>query len=95
MTDFFVRVELHGATGGDYELLHQRMIAAGFFRAITASDGRTLRLPTAEYHVILPDTTTAENVRAIAFTIASAIKTGPWVLAMKAIDWSLISQVVA
>jgi len=92
MADFFVRVELHGATGAEYEELHQRMRAAGFFRAIVAATGRTLQLPDAEYHSILPDGQTAPNVRDRVKVIADSVKPGAWVLAMKTVDWALHSR---
>lgn len=51
MAGFFTRVELHHSSSpSDYETLHAAMLAAGFYRAITASDGKAYHLPTAEYH---------------------------------------------
>lgn len=53
MAGFFTRVELHhSSSSSDYETLHAAMLAVGFYRAITASDGKTYHLPTAEYHCV-------------------------------------------
>jgi hypothetical protein len=53
MAGFFTRVELHhSSSSSDYETLHAAMLAAGFYRAITASDGKIYHLPTAEYHCV-------------------------------------------
>ena len=49
MTRFTVRVELHRANDRDYAVLHLAMEQRGFMRTITADDGRTYHLPTAEY----------------------------------------------
>jgi hypothetical protein len=49
MADFTTRVELHGATYSDYEVLHSAMQAEGFSRLILASDDKYYQLPTAEY----------------------------------------------
>jgi hypothetical protein len=49
MAKFTVRVELHAASYSDYETLHASMERRGFSRQITADDGRTFHLPTAEY----------------------------------------------
>jgi hypothetical protein len=64
MSDFFVRVELHGASRADYELLHARMTAAGLFRAINngISPFNSV-LTTAEYTVMLCDGITAADPR--------------------------------
>lgn len=50
MANFTVRVELHKAEWADYETLHAAMEAKGFSRVITAGDGKTYRLPWAEYN---------------------------------------------
>jgi hypothetical protein len=47
---YTVRVELHGATGEDYETLHSAMEDVGFLRYIADSDGTKYELPTAEYN---------------------------------------------
>ncbi len=49
MTQFIVRVELHGAVySADYDTLHIAMAAAGFSHIISAN-GSKYYLPTAEY----------------------------------------------
>jgi hypothetical protein len=49
MARFTTRVELHSASYSDYEALHAAMARRGFSRYITADDGKTYQLPTAEY----------------------------------------------
>lgn len=49
MAKFTTRVELHDADEDDYEDLHEYMASEGFSRTIDASDGKTYRLPPAEY----------------------------------------------
>ena len=49
MSQFTVRVELHGAQWVDYETLHAAMERQGFSRVIKGPDGRTYQLPSAEY----------------------------------------------
>jgi hypothetical protein len=50
MAKFTTRIELHSATYSDYETLHAAMERRGFSRQITADDGKTYHLPTAEYN---------------------------------------------
>jgi hypothetical protein len=64
MAKFLVRVELHGADWDDYETLHAEMAERGFSREITADDGRTYQLPTAEY--VIHSDLGLEGVRALA-----------------------------
>ena len=54
MTNFTVRIELHGADEADYENLHEAMERRGFVRWIE-SDGGRYRLPTAEYNLVDAD----------------------------------------
>jgi len=49
MAKFTTRVELHAADDDDYDDLHGYMAEEGFSRTIDASDGKTYRLPPAEY----------------------------------------------
>lgn len=49
MAAFVTRVELHGASPGDYELLHVEMASKHFRRFIVASDGRSYALPSGTY----------------------------------------------
>jgi hypothetical protein len=50
MSFFVVRIELHNATGRDYDVLHAAMQHVGFHVRITHR-GVTYHLPTAEYAV--------------------------------------------
>ena len=51
MALFITRVELHDATIQDYVNLHTHMATEGYSTTIRGSDGRTYRLPPAEYHL--------------------------------------------
>jgi hypothetical protein len=51
MARFIVRVELHGATGTDYDKLHEAMEKVGFSRVVQGGNGVRVHLPTAEYFV--------------------------------------------
>lgn len=46
---FLARVELHGATRGEYEPLHVAMSRSGFRRDVVTGTGNRLMLPPAEY----------------------------------------------
>jgi len=95
MTDFTVRVELHGATGQDYDALHEAMEAAGYRRYINGFDssGRSgfWALPTAEYDCTGEAAATAASIRDQAKRIADGVKPGGWCLVTEAGDraWSL------
>jgi hypothetical protein len=47
---YTTRVELHRASGDDYENLHAAMLRQGFSRKIQSDDGTWYHLPTAEYN---------------------------------------------
>ncbi|GBR12793.1 type V toxin-antitoxin system endoribonuclease antitoxin GhoS [Gluconobacter frateurii] len=49
MTTFIVRIELHNAFGSDYTNLHHAMSSEGFSNTIHGDDGKTYKLPTAQY----------------------------------------------
>lgn len=49
MPQFTTRVELHRATGEDYEELHAAMEKRGFSRTIVSGKGVRYDLPMAEY----------------------------------------------
>jgi hypothetical protein len=50
MAHYTTRVELHDATEENYQTFHAEMEELGFTRTITAHDGTTYRLPSAEYN---------------------------------------------
>lgn len=79
MPAFTIRIELHKATGEDYDKLHKKMEADGFSRTITSSDGKEYHLPTAEY-AFKHDTMSAAEVRDKAYAVAKAVKDKPAVL---------------
>lgn len=93
MTDFTVRIEMHGATSEDYELLHARMQEKGFERYVSGrstTDGSlgTWILPTGEYN--FSSTLEAKSVRDLAKEVADGIRSGSWCLvtAASARSWS-------
>jgi len=70
VTDYLVRVELHGANYSHYELLHKAMAAKGFSRSIRGNDGKNYALPTAEH--VISSTGDGAAVRAAADSAAAA-----------------------
>lgn len=72
MTAFTTRIELHGATGSDYEDLHGQMARQGFTRTIVSNDGIRYQLPTAEYN--MEAQLARADVLARAKAAASAVK---------------------
>jgi len=94
MADFFVRVELRGATEAHHRLLDERMRAAGYYQAIQATNG-IYRLPTAEYHTVLEDPVTEIQVRDAIQKVADRVKPGAWVLAIKASRWAITSEAIS
>jgi len=76
MTNYTIRVELHGAEGGDkYEKLHEAMKAQGFSKTITI-DGATYELPTAEYS-LRSNSTSKQAVLKKAETAANKVQPKP------------------
>ena len=49
MQKFITRVELHGASPGDYELLHVEMASRHFARTVISNDGKSYTLPSGTY----------------------------------------------
>ena len=49
MTEFTVRVELHGAEWEDYDALRVEMLAEGFAATVSGSGGAAYELPAGEY----------------------------------------------
>lgn len=82
MASFTVRIELHGATGEDYNRLHAAMEAAGYQRYVAGvtQDGKSghWALPTAEYDY--SSSASAYAVRDHAKAIADTIKPESWCL---------------
>src|SRR5438034_883242 len=64
MAAFMVRVELHGATEADYEVLHEAMEEVGFSRKVQGESRTWYHLPTAEYHLEGKYTTAAVIAKA-------------------------------
>ena len=82
MSNFTVRVELHGANESHYELLHAYMAAAGFFKFVSGAtpcgESGTWKLPTAEYDY--SSERSAADVRDAVKLLADSVKPGAWVL---------------
>ena len=90
MAIFTTRVEMHGATGEEYERLHELLASYGFNRTIEGvdDDGRrhTYALPTAEYNSASAET--AATVRRRVQQLAATIRKDPWVLVTEATNRS-------
>lgn len=84
MAIFTVRVEMHGATGADYERLHAAMGARGFRRQITSDQRVAYDLPTAEYDQTNRPTGSAA-VRDEVVAIAKTVHPDPSVLVTEAV----------
>lgn len=82
MSDFTVRVELHGALDNHYLMLHDRMAALGFNRFATGKDASgnpgKWHLPSGEY--VGTNDGTAAEVRDMVKRMADGVKPGAWVL---------------
>lgn len=93
MSSFTIRVELHGASADQYELLHTMMNLQGFKRTIagtnTSGAPGVWKLPSGEYDYSSDDESAAQ-VRDKAKIIGDAIKRGAWVLVTKVAErsWS-------
>lgn len=87
MANFIVRVELHDASGDDYDTLHDRMLKAGYYRAFIHSDGSKWAMPTAMYdHSDHSSGASAHTVRDEVASIADGIKNWakkPWLLVVE------------
>jgi hypothetical protein len=98
MADFTVRVELHGATGDDYEKLHAAMTAANYRRYVpgTMANGSTgiWALPTAEYDCTGAVNATAYTIRDQAKAIADRIKPGAWCLVTEVANRAWSTQLI-
>jgi hypothetical protein len=91
LSNFTVRVALHGASADDYDLLHERMEAARYNRFIWGQneygDGYWC-LPPAEYdHTADADVI---DIREQVLRIANSVRPGSWVLVTEAASraWS-------
>ncbi len=88
MALFIVRIELHGASYGDYENLHKAMQNVGFSRQIS-NGGRNYQLPTAEYCV--NESRNVSFVLSVAQKAANSTGKTSWILVTQsaATDWAL------
>ena len=98
MSSFTVRVELHGASGAQYDALHDAMERNGFYRAIEGVGGDGVSwvyaMPTAEYDHVSQATCVA--VRDAALRIASSVKSTPepWVFVTEANNRAWTSKII-
>lgn len=92
MKRFTVRVELHG-DDPDYQLLHDEMEKANFFRTIKGDTGNIYQLPDAEYNY------SANVSRGIvldrAYAIANRVQKSPSVLVSESVGraWKGLKKV--
>lgn len=97
MAQFTVRVELRGATGAEYDVLHHKMFARGYRRFVMLNHAGTgvvkpFALPTAEYDHSSGQSVT--DVRDEVVAIASSVRKGPWVLVTQVADRAIQSHVL-
>jgi hypothetical protein len=96
MANFTVRIELHGASGEEYEKLHTAMEKAGYRRYMSGTaNGRPgiWQLPTAEYD-FTSSTMSAYEVRDHAKAIADRVKAGAWCLATEVASRAISSKLL-
>ena len=86
MAMFLTRVELHSATGADYDRLHVEMAKQKFSRTIPADDGSRYQLPTAEYYS--QGDLSVEAVRKLADVAIAATGKSAWVISVR---WDMAS----
>ena len=82
MAQYMIRVVLHGASGEDYEALHEAMGDSGASRSIQSDDGELYDLPDAEYY--LESDRLGPDVRDIVVALASKVRPDPSVLVSRA-----------
>jgi cysteine sulfinate desulfinase/cysteine desulfurase-like protein len=78
MSDYLIRVEMHGATYADYERLHALLAAKNVTNFILSDQQVRYRLPTAMY--TYTGTETAEQVRTAVAQIAASVRANPAVV---------------
>jgi len=84
---FITRVELHDATGDDYETLHREMTARVFHRVIQDDSGRLNRLPTAMYYSQSTELNVL-GVKELAVQAANATGRRSWVFTCLTTHWA-------
>jgi hypothetical protein len=75
MSDYLIRVEMHGATYADYERLHALLSAKNVINFIYSDQQVRYRLPTAMYTYTGAET--AEQVRTAVAQIAASVAANP------------------
>lgn len=78
MSKFITRVELHGATIKDYEMLHVAMRTLHFHKTITSDNGIPYQLPPAEYYS--HGELSSSQVRDLASAAAKTTGLKHWIL---------------
>jgi hypothetical protein len=93
MSNYLVRVELHGATYVNYEHLHKAMAAKGFVRNILGGDGKTYALPTAEYVASTPQGGATVRTQAEAAAASTRLNHAILVVDFSQAWWNGLPQV--
>lgn len=75
MTDYMIRVEMHGASWDDYERLHSLLATKNVINFIFSDKQVRYRLPTAMYTYTGPETPQA--VRDAVWQIAASVRPNP------------------
>lgn len=75
MTDYIIRIVLHGANATHYANLHRQMAEAGASRTIKGASGEVFDLPDGEY--VVSSTLGAAELRNRVSGIASSAKAQP------------------
>jgi hypothetical protein len=87
MPTFITRVEMHGATGEDYNKLHTAMERAGFSRIVVSTQNVRYHLPTAEY-IRSGSDLTCQKVLNEAVAAAGSVRRDPSVLVAETVgNW--------
>ena len=92
MSNYLVRVELHGANYAHYEQLHKAMAAKGFLRTIVADSGVGYSLPTAEYTMSTSQNGTAVRQMADSAADTTGLRHGVLAVAYEGAWWTGLPQ---
>lgn len=93
MAKFTTRVELESANDEDYNALDAVMEQNGFTRTLASPDGKTYRLPTAEYNYD-GDATALDVCNRARAAAAAAGKTNVLILVTEAVDRAWLLRAV-
>ena len=91
MPAFITRVELHGADGKEYELLHREMQLRGFRRQVLSGDRTLYDLPSAMYRISKSDLKAA-TVRDLAREAAKSTGKRFWIFSAEYVSAAWVLQ---